>query len=253
MNKTSHVPSLGEASSPRRLPARWGRTAVGAAVLLAASTVGADANADPPAGTSEAAPPTPTPAAASSTDVSGTFPVPTKRVWTPSPVAAGANFRSSAMPDASVASRRIWSTGYRPEVIHDWRPEGGIRPDGYTEVERPNKTWFWTGALGLGVGYLASPIVGKAFEGSQPRLQGLIWIPLAGPFIHAGMRTSLTDRLALVTAGLVQLAGGTTLLATVLFPETVLVRDDVFPHRSWLSVAPWVATDHAAMTFHAAF
>jgi hypothetical protein len=128
-----------------------------------------------------------------------------------------------------------------PREIKDWN-EGEAIPPGYRPVERTRKGLIVGGAVTFGTLYLISALAASAGADSSKYSGGsnplaAMWIPALGPFIQMGSTESSTGKLFLAIDGAAQTAGAAMLIAGLVSPKTVLVRNDLAEVR----VTPMVA------------
>lgn len=119
-----------------------------------------------------------------------------------------------------------------PRFIKDWEP-GQPVPYGYHEEERVRKGLVISGAVVGGVLYIISTMIASlgadiASSNGGDNKTAWLYLPVLGPFLEmseTGGSSSANE--FLVLDGLAQAAGVTMLIAGIMYPKHLLVRNDL--------------------------
>jgi len=121
-----------------------------------------------------------------------------------------------------------------PRFIKDWEPGEPI-PYGYHEEARVRKGLVISGAVVGGVLYIISTMIASlgadiASENGGDNKTAWMYLPVLGPFLEMSETSgsgAATANEFLVLDGLAQAAGLTMLIAGLMYPRHLLVRNDL--------------------------
>ena len=118
-----------------------------------------------------------------------------------------------------------------PRFIKDWE-EGQPIPYGYHHETRVRKGMVISGAVVFGVLYLYSAFAAAVGEDISTETGGgnkaaWMYLPVFGPFLEMTETDSASLRYILMLDGLAQAAGAALLVAGVMYPKHLLVRNDL--------------------------
>jgi hypothetical protein len=114
-----------------------------------------------------------------------------------------------------------------PRMIRDWQ-EGMPIPHGYHQETRARRGLVIAGSIVFGVTYIYTSLIAAAGEESSGQNElGSLWVPVLGPFMQMAETDSPLGNYVLLLDGLAQAAGVTMLVAGLVYPRHVLVRNDL--------------------------
>lgn len=116
-----------------------------------------------------------------------------------------------------------------PRIIRDWE-EGQPIPYGYHHELRIRKGRVIAGSVVFGVLYLISAYsaaIGEDVANGGQNKAGWLFLPVLGPFLEWSQTDSWTLRYMLALDGIAQGVGLTLLITGLMFPQHVLVRNDL--------------------------
>jgi hypothetical protein len=116
-----------------------------------------------------------------------------------------------------------------PRMIKDWE-EGDPIPYGYHQETRLRKGKVIAGSILFGVTYLISAwtaaVGDDVADGGENEARWMV-IPVLGPFLTMGETNSSAAQYMLALMGGAQAVGATLLITGLLYPKSVLVRNDL--------------------------
>jgi hypothetical protein len=111
-------------------------------------------------------------------------------------------------------------------------------PAGYRLESHIREDLVISGAVTLGTFYALTALGAAISNDLEKGSATALYIPIAGPFVQLGNSTSETGKFFLILDGLIQTTGAVLLVAGLVAPKTVAVREDVAKIRIRPVVGP---------------
>ena len=108
----------------------------------------------------------------------------------------------------------------------DWDDER-TPPPGYHLETRVRKGLVIAGAVTFGSMYILTALTAAAINDTSSGNAGVLYVPVAGPFMYLGETGSQSGKVILVIDGLAQAAGAAMLITGLAAPKTIAVRNDL--------------------------